>query len=88
MTHHGDVGGYSPGSLPPNSTEIYQEGLRIPALRFREAGEYNETLVAILRLNSRLPDTLMGDLNAQLAACTVGGAPAAGARATATAPIS
>ncbi len=73
MTHHGDVGGYSPGSLPPNSTEIYQEGLRIPALKFREAGEYNETLVAILRLNSRLPDTLMGDLNAQLAACTVGG---------------
>ncbi|HYC49330.1 MAG TPA: hydantoinase B/oxoprolinase family protein [Burkholderiales bacterium] len=73
MTHHGDVGGYSPGSLPPNSTEIYQEGLRIPALKFREAGEYNETLVALLRLNSRLPDTLMGDLNAQLAACTVGG---------------
>jgi N-methylhydantoinase B/oxoprolinase/acetone carboxylase alpha subunit len=73
MTHHGDVGGYSPGSLPPNATEIYQEGLRIPALKFREAGEYNETLVSILRQNSRLPDTLMGDLNAQLAACTVGG---------------
>ncbi|MCC7083087.1 MAG: hydantoinase B/oxoprolinase family protein [Burkholderiales bacterium] len=72
MTHHGDIGGYSPGSLPPNSTEIYQEGLRIPALKFRNAGEYNETLVAILRQNSRLPDTLMGDLNAQLAACTVG----------------
>jgi N-methylhydantoinase B/oxoprolinase/acetone carboxylase alpha subunit len=72
MTHHGDIGGYSPGSLPPSSTEIYQEGLRIPALKFREAGEYNETLVALLRLNSRMPDTLMGDLNAQLAACTVG----------------
>jgi N-methylhydantoinase B len=72
MTHHGDVGGYSPGSLPPGATEIYQEGLRIPALKFRIAGEYNETLVAILRQNSRLPDTLMGDLNAQLAACTVG----------------
>jgi N-methylhydantoinase B/oxoprolinase/acetone carboxylase alpha subunit len=72
MTHHGDIGGYSPGSLPPNATEIYQEGLRIPPLKFREAGEYNETLVAILRQNSRLPDTLMGDLNAQLAACNVG----------------
>jgi N-methylhydantoinase B/oxoprolinase/acetone carboxylase alpha subunit len=72
MTHHGDIGGYSPGSLPPGATEIYQEGLRIPALKFRIAGEYNETLVAILRQNSRLPDTLMGDLNAQLAACTVG----------------
>jgi N-methylhydantoinase B/oxoprolinase/acetone carboxylase alpha subunit len=72
MTHHGDVGGYSPGSLPPNSIEIYQEGLRIPPLKFREAGAYNETLVALLRQNSRLPDTLMGDLNAQLAACNVG----------------
>ncbi|MCW5604816.1 MAG: hydantoinase B/oxoprolinase family protein, partial [Burkholderiales bacterium] len=68
----GDVGGYSPGSLPTNSTEIYQEGLRIPPLKFREAGEYNDTLVALLRQNSRLPDTLMGDLNAQLAACNVG----------------
>jgi N-methylhydantoinase B len=72
MTHHADVGGYSPGSLPTSATEIYQEGLRIPALKFRVAGEYNETLLAILRQNSRLPDTLMGDLNAQLAACTVG----------------
>jgi N-methylhydantoinase B/oxoprolinase/acetone carboxylase alpha subunit len=72
MTHHGDVGGYSPGSLPTNATEIYQEGLRIPPLKFRDAGEYNETLVALLRQNSRLPDTLMGDLNAQLAACNVG----------------
>ena len=72
MTHHGDIGGFSPGSLPTNSTEIYQEGLRIPPLKFREAGQYNETLVALLRQNSRLPDTLMGDLNAQLAACTVG----------------
>ena len=72
MTHHGDIGGYSPGSLPPNATEIYQEGLRIPPLKFRDAGQYNETLVAILRQNSRLPDTLMGDLNAQLAACNVG----------------
>jgi len=72
MTHHGDVGGYSPGSLPTNATEIYQEGLRIPPLKFREAGVYNDTLVTLLRQNSRLPDTLMGDLNAQLAACNVG----------------
>ena len=72
MTHHGDIGGYSPGSLPPGATEIYQEGLRIPALKLRSAGEYNDTRVAILRQNSRMPDTLMGDLNAQLAACTVG----------------
>ena len=38
----------------------------------REAGAYNETLVALLRQNVRIPDTVMGDLNAQIAACTIG----------------
>jgi N-methylhydantoinase B len=72
MTHHQDVGGMSAGSVPTNATEIYQEGLRIPPLKLREAGAYNETLVALLRQNVRIPDTLMGDLNAQIAACTIG----------------
>ncbi len=72
MTHHQDVGGMSAGSVPTNATEIYQEGLRIPPLRLREAGVYNETLVALLRQNVRIPDTVMGDLNAQIAACTIG----------------
>jgi N-methylhydantoinase B/oxoprolinase/acetone carboxylase alpha subunit len=62
----------SAGSVPTNATEIYQEGLRIPPLKLREAGVYNETLVALLRQNVRIPDTVMGDLNAQIAACTIG----------------
>ncbi|MBL8669289.1 MAG: hydantoinase B/oxoprolinase family protein [Alphaproteobacteria bacterium] len=72
MTHHQDVGGLSPGSVPTNATEIFQEGLRIPPLKFRDAGKMNETLVAMIRQNVRLPDTIMGDLNAQIAGCTVG----------------
>lgn len=72
MTHHQDMGGMSPGSVPTNAVEIFQEGLRIPPLRFRENGEYNETLVALIRQNVRIPNTVMGDLNAQLAACNVG----------------
>ena len=72
MTHHQDVGGMTPGSVPTNSTEIYQEGIRIPPLKFREDGVFNETLIAMLRQNIRIPDTFMGDLNAQVAACTVG----------------
>ena len=72
MTHHQDVGGMSAGSVPTNATEIYQEGLRIPPLKLREAGVYNDTLVALLRQNVRIPDTVMGDLNAQIAACTIG----------------
>ena len=72
MTHHQDVGGMSAGSIPTNATEIFQEGLRLPPLKFRDAGQYNETLVAIIRQNVRIPDAVMGDLNAQLAACNVG----------------
>jgi len=70
--HHQDVGGMAPGSIPTNATEIYQEGLRIPPLKYIEAGKVNETLEAMLRYNIRLSDTFMGDLNAQLSACKVG----------------
>ncbi|MBK8007721.1 MAG: hydantoinase B/oxoprolinase family protein [Rhizobiales bacterium] len=72
MTHHQDMGGMSPGSVPTNAVEIFQEGLRIPPLKFRDKGKYNETLVALIRQNVRIPNTVMGDLNAQLAACNVG----------------
>lgn len=72
MTHHQDMGGMSPGSVPTNATEIFQEGLRIPPLKLRDRGVYNETLVAMIRQNVRIPDTVMGDLNAQIAACAVG----------------
>ena len=72
MTHHQDVGGMSPGSIPTNATEIFQEGLRIPPLKFRDRGAYNDTLVNMIRQNVRVPDMVMGDLNAQLAACNVG----------------
>ena len=69
MTHHQDVGGMSPGSVPPNATEIYQEGIRIPPLKLREAGVYNETLLDMLKLNVRISEMFMGDLGAQIAAC-------------------
>lgn len=72
MTHHQDMGGMSPASLPTNATEIFQEGLRLPPLKFMEEGRENATLVAILRQNVRIPDTVMGDLRAQLSACLVG----------------
>lgn len=70
--HHQDVGGMAPGSIPTNATEIYQEGLRIPPLKYIDAGTINETLEEMLRFNIRLADTFKGDLNAQLAACNVG----------------
>ncbi|HET6195342.1 MAG TPA: hydantoinase B/oxoprolinase family protein, partial [Acetobacteraceae bacterium] len=51
MTHHQDVGGMAPGSTPTNATEIFQEGIRIPLLQFRQGDTLNATLIAMLRQN-------------------------------------
>jgi len=72
MTHNQDVGGKTPGSVPTDATEIFQEGLRLPPLKFYERGEPNRTLHAILQKNVRIPDILMGDLHGQVAAGNVG----------------
>ena len=72
MVHHQDVGGMTPGSVPTNATEIFQEGIRIPPLKFASAGEIDKNLIELLRLNVRLPDIFMGDINSQIAACNVG----------------
>ena len=72
VVHHNDVGGMTPGSLPPNATEIFQEGLRIPPMIYRRDGQMNETLHRLMLLNSRTPETLEGDLNSQIGACAIG----------------
>jgi N-methylhydantoinase B len=70
--HQVDVGGMLPGSTPPLSTEIFQEGLLIPPLRLIDAGVMNETLIEIIKANSRKPDSVMGDMRAQLASLSLG----------------
>jgi N-methylhydantoinase B len=72
MTHHQDVGGMTPGSVPTHATEVFQEGIRLPPLKLREGDTFNETLLRILRRNVRIPETFEGDLMAQVAACSVG----------------
>ncbi|MGB0630005.1 MAG: hydantoinase B/oxoprolinase family protein [Alphaproteobacteria bacterium] len=72
ICHHTDVGGRVAGSNASDSTEIFQEGLRIPALKLFERGEINDTLVKLIDLNVRLPDRVIGDLKAQFAACRTG----------------
>ncbi|MEN0075505.1 MAG: hydantoinase B/oxoprolinase family protein [Paracraurococcus sp.] len=71
ICHHTDVGGRVPGSNASDSTEIYQEGLRIPPLRLYERGRRNATLEALIERNVRVPVKVFGDLRAQLAACTI-----------------
>jgi N-methylhydantoinase B len=72
MTHHQDVGGMAPGSVPTDATEVFQEGIRLPPLKLREGDTFNDTLLRILRRNVRIPETFEGDLMAQVAACSVG----------------
>ena len=70
--HMIDVGGRVAGSCACDSTEIYQEGLRIPPVKFYDSGAPNEAIFDILRANSRVPDVLVGDLSAHCAACYTG----------------
>jgi len=71
ICHHADVGGRVPGSNASDSTEIYQEGLRIPPLKFYDRGRANEAIRAFVERNVRIPIQVFGDIRAQLAACKI-----------------
>lgn len=72
VAHHTDVGGIVPGSNSTNATEIFQEGIRIPALRLYEKGIPNETLFEMIATNVRLPRNVLGDIRAEVAATIIG----------------
>ncbi|MBV9860423.1 MAG: hydantoinase B/oxoprolinase family protein [Alphaproteobacteria bacterium] len=72
VAHHADVGGIVAGSNALGATEIFQEGLRIPVLKFLERGVQNHAIWELVRLNVRVPDKVLGDLQAQVAACVTG----------------
>lgn len=72
IAHHCDVGGRVPGSNASDSTEIFQEGLRIAPMKLYERGAPNRTLLTIIEKNVRLPDLVLGDLDAQYATCNIG----------------
>jgi N-methylhydantoinase B/oxoprolinase/acetone carboxylase alpha subunit len=69
--HHSDVGGMRPGSMPL-STEIFQEGLRIPPVKLVRAGRFDEDLLSMILTNVRTPEERRGDLGAQLASLETG----------------
>jgi N-methylhydantoinase B len=70
--HHADIGGSAAGSVAADSTEIYQEGLRIPPVKFIEGGEVNRDVLDLVLANVRTPDERRGDLRAQEAANETG----------------
>ena len=52
-----------------DSTEIFQEGLIIPPVKLYQAGQLNQPLYKFILNNSRYPEMIQGDLDAEIAAC-------------------
>jgi N-methylhydantoinase B len=72
LAHHSDVGGIVPGSNALGAEEVFQEGLRLPFLKLYAADEPNATLFQLIAANVRTPHLVIGDLEAQVAACRLG----------------
>lgn len=69
--HWLDVGGKDPG-MTMDSTQVYQEGVRWGPTKIVSRYEPREDLIDLLRRNSRFGYSLIGDMNAQIAACRTG----------------
>ena len=72
IAHNSDVGGMAPGSLSGEATEIFQEGLRLPAVKLVREGITDQAVMDIITTNSRMPDFLLGDVWAAIASVRVG----------------
>lgn len=72
IAHNSDVGGMAPGSLSGEATEIFQEGLRLPAIKLINQGELDQSVMDIITTNSRMPDFLLGDVWAAIASVRIG----------------
>jgi 5-oxoprolinase (ATP-hydrolysing) len=74
--HHADIGGITPGSMPPDSTSVEQEGVLFDNVLMVDQGRFLETEIrAVLGSGewpARNPDQNVADLSAQLAACAKG----------------
>jgi N-methylhydantoinase B len=70
--HFADIGGLRPGSISPDATEIYQEGIIIPVTKLADQGKVNEAALAIFHRNSRFPEQSNGDMRALMASVELG----------------
>lgn len=70
--HHADVGGRVPGSIAADALSVFEEGIRIPATRIRDAGELDRGLLRLVAENTREPEERSLDLQAQIAANDLG----------------
>ncbi|MDQ6850444.1 MAG: hydantoinase B/oxoprolinase family protein [Actinomycetota bacterium] len=70
--HHDDIGGSVPGSMPSHATSVFEEGLMVPPIKLWDQGVPNQAALTIMTRNSRMPDSLAADLDAECSACLMG----------------
>jgi hypothetical protein len=70
--HFSDIGGMHAGSISPNCTEYYQEGIIVPVVRLAAEGRVNDELLRMFLRNSRFPDAVRGDMRALMASVWLG----------------
>ncbi len=70
--HHDDIGGAVPGSMPSAATTVFTEGLMVPPIKLWDAGVPNRAALSIMTRNSRMPESLAADLDAECSACLMG----------------
>lgn len=69
--HQADIGGAVQGGYNPNATEVWQEAIRIPAVKLYEKGKLRKDVWNLIFANIRLP-MVQEDIKAQIGACTLG----------------
>ncbi|MEM9685143.1 MAG: hydantoinase B/oxoprolinase family protein, partial [Pseudomonadota bacterium] len=73
--HHLDIGSNNPGSVGiVDAVDAYAEGLQFKAIKVYDAGRRNEDVWRFLTANIRVSDLVVGDMEAQIAACHIGAA--------------
>lgn len=70
--HHLDVGADKPGTCIIDTVDAYSESVRLDALKIIEGGQRNDTAWQLIADNIRVPDMVMGDIEAQISAARVG----------------
>jgi N-methylhydantoinase B len=70
--HFNDIGGMRAGSLSPDCTEVFQEGIIVPPVRVVREGVVADELLRVFWRNSRFPDMVKGDTRASMAAIRLG----------------
>lgn len=71
--HLWDIGGIMPGSISPDATDNFQEGIVLPPVKMYAEGVLNEELFRSFLRNSRFPEMVRGDVQAIMGSCRLGG---------------